>query len=195
MEPQDRTPIPYRPHSEPGEHREGSRSNYRLTPKAIIGLVVVAGLLLVGAVGAVKWTEAHNESKAESQTAALKEAWEKAQKSEAQGVDFRMFLEADSEPRKPTLDFKHDGTVTAKDACYSAQSDYIVLQDGSLAVRDLTRLKEASSGGCGGVSSSVIFQSSKLSFKDGGWTAYDARGEKLLAGLKEHARPAASSDS
>jgi len=195
MEPQDRTPIPYRPHSEPGEHREGSRSSYKLSPKTVVGLVAVAVALVAGAVGAVKWTEAHNESRAGAQTAALKEAWEKAQKSEAQGVDFRMFLESTKEPRKPTLDFKHDGTVTAKDACYSAQSDYIVLQDGSLVVRDLSKPKEASTGGCGTVSSSAIFQSSKLSFKSGGWTAYDAEGEKLVGGLKEHARPATTSDS
>lgn len=195
MDPQDRTPIPYRPHSEPGEDREGSRSSYKLSPKAVVGLVVVAGLLIVGSVGAVKWTEARSESRSGEQTAALKTAWEKNQKSEAQGVDFRMFLESTSEPRKPTLDFKHDGTVTAKDACYSAQSDYIVLQDGSLAVRDLSKPKEAAAGGCGGVDPSAIFMSSKLSFKDGGWTAYDARGSKLVGALKEHARPATTSDS
>jgi len=195
MEPQDRTPIPYRPHSEPGESREGSRSSYRLSPKAVIGLVVVAAILLAGAVGAVKWTEARNESRSGEQTAALKTAWENNQKSEAQGVDFRMYLESTKERRNPTLDFKHDGTVTAKDACFSAQSDYIVLEDGSLAVRDLSKPREASASGCGGVGPSSIFLSSKLSFRDGGWTAYDAEGSKLVDTLKEHARPSDTSDS
>lgn len=193
MESEDRVPIRYRPQNEPGEPRE-SRERRGISTRGIIGLVIVAALLIVGAVGAVKWTQAQGEQQAAKQTEALKTAWEKNQKLEAQGVDFEMTVKNSEIKRAPELSFSHSGTVTAKDRCFKATSDYIVLQDGSLAIRNLSRVSNSGSE-CASSGSSPIFFASKLTFKGKSWTAYGADGKELLSGLKENSSEGSSSGS
>lgn len=183
MEPEDRVPIRYRPQDEPGAPR-GTQGRHGISTKSVVALVVVAGLLIAGAVGAVKWTEGQNAQRAAQRTEALKTAWEKNQKLEVRGVDFQMTVRNATEKRAPELDFSHSGTVTAKDRCFKATSDYIVLQDGSLAIRDLSRVSDSGSE-CASSGTSPLFYTSKLSFKGKSWTAYGADNKVLLTGLKE----------
>jgi len=192
MEPEDRVPIRYRPQDEPGDSGE-SRIRHGLSPRGVVALVLVAALLAAGAIGAVKWSDAHSEQQATERTEALKTAWEKNQKSEVRGVDFQMTVKNAEASRAPELDFSHSGTVTAMDRCFKATSDYIVLSDGSLAIRDLSRVSDSGSE-CAGSGTSPLFYTSKLSFKGKSWTAYGADGKELLTGLKEERAKISTAD-
>jgi len=170
------------------EHLEDGvppRPHFGLSRRGTVGLIIVAALLVGGAVGLVKWNENHNELQAAQRSEALAQAWKKAQPKRAQGVDFELKISSTSAAGHPVLVFDHSGKVTAKDSCFQASSKYMVLKDGSLVIRDLSGTDSGNRGDCAGKSISPIFLSSKVSFQGKGWTAYGPDEKALVENLKE----------
>lgn len=111
----------------------------------------------------------------------LQANWSSAQGSQAVSVNFDLKLQ--SSDSEQSMSFNNDGKVTAADNCYTAESSYIVLTDGSLAVENLS--EAVSKEGCSESEVPSLFWTSKLSFENEAWTAYSADSEKLVEGLKE----------
>ena len=159
-----------------------------LTTRAIVAIAAAVVIVAGGAFWALSWFSTADDRDIASQRQALSESWKQAQADEAQGVDFDLELNS-SELGGSSLSFDHTGMVSAKDECFEATSEYIVREDGSLAIQDLTGAwQNTENSQCANRDFSSIFLASKVSFNmetSDSWTAYDARGNALVSDLKE----------
>lgn len=171
--------------AEPNEPAKTDRPRRSLSTGRIIGiaLAVVVGIGLL--FGAMSWFSTAPDRIESQERMALEKSWDDAQAEKAMGVDFELELRSTGSDSTFELSFDHSGTVTATDGCYQSSSDYIVLNDGSLALRDLSSTWNRSDGGdCDG-KPSELFWAGRLSFSDGSWQAKDARGSALSPTLEE----------
>ncbi len=148
-----------------------------------IALAAVVGVGLI--FGAMSWLSTAPERIDAQEKLALEKSWDDAQENKAEGVDFELELQSTDSASTFELSFDHSGLATATDGCYEATSDYIVLNEGSLVVRDLSSTWKRSDGGDCDQKSSELFWMSSLSYGDGSWSAKDARGSLLSPTLKE----------
>lgn len=179
---------------EPSEVEEPKEATPKrgLSTRAIVAIAMAVVLVAGGAFWALSWLSTSGERDIASQRQALAENWKKAQADEAPGVDFELKISNGEAPGKPSLSFDHEGMATAKDSCFEATSAYIVREDGSLAVEDLSNSWESGEdAACSEAKAGPIFWTSTVSFnmETYGWTAYDAAGKPLVSELKEK-RPA-----
>lgn len=160
-----------------------------LSTRAIVAIAVAVVLVAGGAFWALSWLSTSGERDIAAQRQALADNWKKAQADEAPGVDFELKISNGELEGKPSLSFDHEGMVTAKDSCFEATSEYIVREDGSLAIEDLSNSWQSGENvSCGEAEASEIFWTSTVSFNletSDSWTAYDAAGKALVSGLKE----------
>ena len=164
-----------------------------LSTRAIVAIAMAVVLVAGGAFWALSWLSTSGERDIASQRQALAENWKKAQADEAPGVNFELKISNSELAGKPSLSFDQEGMATAKDSCFEATSAYIVREDGSLAVEDLSNSWKSGedAAACSEAEAGPIFWTSTVSFnmETYGWTAYDAAGKPLVSELKEK-RPA-----
>jgi len=153
-------------------------------------LIVAGGLALVLAGGLAVWGltsfDPFGLRSLDREQAALAESWQQAQSAKVQGVDFELEVGNDALKGSPTLSFHHSGSVALVTDCFESSSSYLVLEDGSLAIEDLTDARPLEAEGCSTAKLDPLFLTSKLSFGgNDGWTAYSADGKRILGGLLE----------
>lgn len=154
----------------------------KLSTRAIVAISVGFALVIGGAFWGISWLTTADDRRDAEQSLALSKSWKAAQEAEAKGVDFELRI---SDP-EISMSFDHEGTVSVEDSCYQANSDYIVLNDGSLAIRDLTgSWNKDDTAICSDAEPSAIFLAGKLSFEAKSWVAYGADGAKLIDDLVE----------
>lgn len=171
------------------EDPNGTTSKRGLSTRAIVAIAVAVVLVAGGAFWALSWLSTSGERDIAIQRQGLAKNWKKAQADEAPGVDFELKISNGEAPGKPSLSFDHEGMVTAKDSCFEATSAYIVREDGSLAIEDLSNSwQSAEDLSCSDAEAGPIFWTSTVSFNmetSDSWTAYDAAGKPLVSELKE----------
>lgn len=171
--------------------RSSPRSGSRKISTGAIVAIAVAALVVVGtAFWAIGWSATSDDREDSARRSALTESWKTAQAKEAPGVDFELEISNSAAVPESSLSFDHRGIVTVDAGCFEASSEYIVLEDGSLAIQDLSNpWQRDGSSSCENSEFSSIFWTSKVSFSSGSWTAYGADGAELLGGLEEKHPP------
>lgn len=171
-----------------GFNSEVPESHYRKKPtKAflsfLIAVIVVGGLALAVSILGSKDTEPTVDSKR------IAETWQKNKDQESSGVFFTMKLDSVSESNAISLIFDQKGKVSAQDSCFESESNYLVKEDGSIAVEGFKndKLEVLDDAACVDVSPSELFFSSSLSYSNDSqsWLAYDADGKTLGDSLVE----------
>ena len=160
--------------------RSPKRPKKSLSMRSIVAISIAIALVAVGAFWALSWLVTSDERDEAETRQALEASWVASDAQRAFGVDFEFTVsKGDS-----SLAFSHNGFVSAKDGCYEGSSEYMVLEDGSLAIKDLSGAW-ASDEACATQDPDELFWVSKLIYEGNGWTAYGPDGEELVSELIE----------
>lgn len=158
-----------------------SSSNRKRPTKAFLSFLIA--FLVVGGLTLVAFLLGSKNSEPAIDQEKIAEAWNQNKTQESSGVFFTMKLDPVSESDSTSLIFDQNGKVRAKDSCFESESNYIVKEDGSIAVENLanSEIKVLDEDNCVDVSPNDLFFASSINYSNEAqdWIAYDAAAKPI----------------